>query len=133
MSERDASSPWDKRLRAVTRRSISQNQSLGARYFRLEPISTLYGRPGDEPLDDALDVLEELANSGRCVVVLPDESRLALYYVDAEVGRSRLVWYEPRRLLPPPVAARRWDARLQLAPEVEIEGRATRSARSRRY
>jgi hypothetical protein len=57
--------------------------------------------------DDAVDVLEELANHGRCLVALPDEQRLALYYVDAESGRSRLAWYEPSRRLIEPSPARR--------------------------
>jgi hypothetical protein len=108
--------PWDKRLRAPTLRSISQNQSLGARYFRFEALSSSYGRPANNPLTNAVDVLEELANHGRCIVVLPDESRLGLYAVEAETGQLRLIWYEPPRLLPPADDLHRWEVTLEVAP-----------------
>ncbi len=108
--------PWEKRLRAPTLRAISQNQSLGARYFRFEALSSSYGRPADNPITDAVGVLEELANHGRCIVVLPDESRLGLYAVEAEAGQLRLVWYEPSRLLPPADDLHRWEVTLEVGP-----------------
>jgi hypothetical protein len=105
---------WDKRLRAPTLRGITQNQSLGARYFRLDHLSSSYGFPGGDALGDAREVLEEIAHSGRCIVVLPDESRLGLYFVEPEAGQSRLVWYEPRRLLPPADNNHRWAVTLEV-------------------
>jgi hypothetical protein len=117
-----AVAPWDKRLRTPTLRAISQNQSLGARYFRFEPLSDSFGRPAGDPLINPVDVLEELANHGRCIVVLPDESRLGLYVVEPEAGESRLVWYEPCRLLPPPTEGRRWAVTVEAA--VEFEGKS---------
>ena len=108
------SAPWDKRLRVTTLRGIAQNQSLGARYFRLDHLSSSYGFPGDDALGDAREVLEEIANRGRCIVVLPDESRLGLYFVEPEAGQSRLVWYEPRRLLPPADGNHHWTVTLEV-------------------
>jgi hypothetical protein len=108
------SAPWDKRLRAPTLRGITQNQSLGARYFRVDHLSSSYGFPGDDALGDAREVLEEIANRGRCIVVLPDESRLGLYFVEPEAGQSRLVWYEPRRLLPPADNNHHWAVTLEV-------------------
>ncbi len=108
------SAPWDKRLRAPTLRRIAQNQSLGARYFRVDHHSSSYGFPGENALVDACEVLEEIANSGRCIVVLPDESRLGLYFVEPEAGQSRLVWYEPRRLLPPADNNHQWAVTLEV-------------------
>jgi hypothetical protein len=107
---------WEKRLRAPTLRAIAQNQSLGARYFRFEALSSSYGRPANNPITNAVGVLEELANHGRCIVVLPDESRLGLYAVEAEAGQLRLVWYEPSRLLPPADDLHRWEVTLEVAP-----------------
>jgi hypothetical protein len=108
--------PWEKRLRAPTLRAISQNQSLGAKYFRFEALSSSYGRLANDPITDAVGVLEELANHGRCIVVLPDESRLGLYAVEAEAGQLRLVWYEPSHLLPPADDLHRWEVTLEVAP-----------------
>ncbi len=108
------SAAWDKRLRAPTLRCITQNQSLGARYFRVAHLSSSYGLPGDNALGDACEVLEELANRGRCIVVLPDKSRLGLYFVEPEAGESRLVWYEPRRLLPPADTNNHWSVTLEV-------------------
>jgi hypothetical protein len=108
------SAAWNKRLRAPTLRGIAQNQSLGARYFRLDHLSNPYGFPGDDALGDACEVLEEIANRGRCIVVLPDESRLGLYFVEPEAGQSRLVWYEPCRLLPPADDDHHWAAALEV-------------------
>ena len=54
--------PWEKRLREPTLRAISQNQSLGARYFRLEALSSSYGRPANNPIHQPSPSLEELAN-----------------------------------------------------------------------
>ena len=108
--------PWEKRLREPTLHAISQNQSLGARYFRIEALSSSYGRPANNPITNPVAVLEELANHGRCIVVLPDESRLGLYAVEAEAGQLRLVWYEPSRLLPPADDLHRWKVTLEVAP-----------------
>ena len=108
------SAAWDKRLRAPTLRRIAQNQSLGARYFRADHLCSSYGFPGDNALGDAFEVLEEIANCGRCIVVLPDESRLGLYFVEPEAGQSRLVWYEPRRLLPPADNNHHWSVTLEV-------------------
>ncbi len=105
---------WDKRLRAPTLRGITQNQSLGARYFRLDHLSSSYGFPDDNALGDACEVLEEIANRGRCIVVLPDKSRLGLYFVEPEAGLSRLVWYEPCRLLPPADKDHQWSVTLEV-------------------
>ncbi len=110
--------PWEKRLREATLRAISQNQSLGARYFRFEALDSSYGRPANNPITSPVAVLEELANHGRCIVVLPDESRLGLYAVEAEAGQLRLVWYEPPRLLPPADDLHRWEVTLEVAPLV---------------
>ena len=63
--------PWEKRLRAPTLRAISQNQSLGAKYFRFEALSSSYGRLANDPITDAVGVLEELANDGRCTSSFP--------------------------------------------------------------
>ncbi len=108
--------PWEKRLRAPTLRAISQNQSLGAKYFRFEALSSSYGRLANDPITDAVGVLEELANHGRCIVVLPDESRLGLYAVEADAGQLRLIWYEPSRLLPPADDLHRWEVTLEVGP-----------------
>ncbi len=108
--------PWAKRLRTPTLHAISQNQSLGARYFSVEALSSSYGRPANNPIPSAVGVLEELANHGRCIVVLPDESRLGLYAVEAEAGQLRLVWYELSRLLPSADDLYRWEVTLEVAP-----------------
>jgi hypothetical protein len=108
--------PWEKRLRAPTLRAITQNQSLGARYFRFEALNSSYGLPADTPITNGVGVLEELANHGRCIVVLPDESRIGLYAVEAEAGQLRLVWYERSRLLPPADDRHRWEVTLEVAP-----------------
>jgi hypothetical protein len=91
---------WDKRLRSLTLRSISQNQSLGACYFPYEVLSAPMNRHLTAmQFTDPVAVLEELANRGRCVVALPDEAHLVLYFVQPDEGRSRVVWYErPQRL-----------------------------------
>jgi hypothetical protein len=108
--------PWDKRLRAPTLRAIAQNQPLGATYLRFEALSSSSGCPASNPLTNAVDVLEKLANHGRCIVVLPDGSRLGLYAVAAEAGQLRLVWYGPPRLLPPADDLHRWEVILEVAP-----------------
>jgi hypothetical protein len=95
------SAAWDKRLQAPTLRRITQNQSLGARYFRADHLSSSYGFPGDNALGDACEVLEEIANRGRCIV-------------EPEAGQSRLVWYEPRRLLPPADNNHHWSVTLEV-------------------
>jgi hypothetical protein len=106
---------WNKRLRSPTLRAIAQNQSLGARYFPYEVMAApTYVDVEALRIEDAVDVLEELANHGRCLVALPGEERLALYYVDAETGRSRLAWYEPSRRLIEPSPAQRWRVTLEV-------------------
>jgi hypothetical protein len=124
------SAAWNKRLRAPTLRGIAQNHSLGARYFRVDHLSSSYGFPGDNALVDACDVLEEIANRGRCIVVLPDESRLGLYFVEPEAGESQLVWYEPRRLLPPADNSHHWAVTLEVV-GTRAEDAFKRSHRSR--
>lgn len=97
--EQDVMSPWVKRLRTPTLRGIAQNQALGVRYFRLAQVAETSAAPQPEWLDDPVTVLEEIATCGRCVVALPDEAMLALYFVDANAGEPRLLWYEPQRRL----------------------------------
>ena len=97
--EQDVLSPWAKRLRTATLRGIAQNQALGARYFRLVQVDGSSAAPQPEGLDDPVTVLEEIASCGRCIVALPDEAMLALYFVDSTAGASRLLWYEPQRRL----------------------------------
>ena len=92
---------WDKRVRRLTLHGVEQNQKLGARYFRFEVLS-LDSR-GDLmglALESPLAVLEEVGTHGRCVIVLPDERRVALYAVHPEQGASEVVWYERTELLP---------------------------------
>ena len=50
-------------------------------------------------LNLSLRVLEEVGSHGRCVIVLPDERRVALYAVHPEEGASEVVWYERTELL----------------------------------
>jgi hypothetical protein len=110
-------SAWEKRLRTPTLRAIAQNQTLGAQYFRFEALSGPTGHGvAERPLPEALDVLEELANRARCVVALPEQARLALYFVESDSGRSRVVWYEPRRRL---VAAAAGPSRWQVSLDVD--------------
>jgi len=106
---------WNKRLRSPTLRAIAQNQSLGARYFPYEVMAApSYVDVEALRIHDAVDVLEELANHGRCLVALPEEQRVALYVVDADSGRSQLAWYEPSRRLIEPSPARRWQVTLEV-------------------
>src|ERR1700730_7872896 len=91
---------WDKRVRRLSLHGVEQNQKLGARYFRFEVLAA---EGGEDPvkllLGSAIAVLEEVSCHGRCVIVLPDERRVALYAVHPEQGASELVWYERIELL----------------------------------
>jgi hypothetical protein len=122
---------WDKRLRSPTLRSISQNQLLGAAYFPYEVLGrSISHQLSGMRFDDPMAVLEELANHGRCVVMLPDETHLVLYYVDPDHGRSRIVWYERPPRLTDPASSPRWVVALTLEAaaddEVATTGEQTR-------
>lgn len=106
-------SAWVKRLRRPTLRSIQQNQSLGARYLRFDGLGSVSSPLDRRGIGDALSVLEELANRGRCLVALPNETMLALYVLDADAGSLRLMWYEPERRLVAADPAQRWEVQLQ--------------------
>jgi hypothetical protein len=96
----DASmSAWDKRVRSLTLHGVDQNMKLGARYFRFEVLEA-DGDPNPLRLDSAVAVLEEVSCHGRCVIVLPDERRVALYAVHPEEGAAEVVWYDPTQLIP---------------------------------
>jgi len=41
-----------------------------------------------------------VSTHGRCVIVLPDERRVALYAVHPEEGAPEVVWYERTERLP---------------------------------
>jgi hypothetical protein len=86
-------SAWEKRVRTLSLHGVEQNMALGARYFRFEVLGTK-GDPSAMRLDSGVDVLEEVGTHGRCVIVLPDESRVALYAVHPEEGAPEVVWYE---------------------------------------
>jgi hypothetical protein len=117
---------WDKRLRSPSLRAIAQNQALGVFYYRLEALHMLIDMDVEaQPLYDAIDVLEELANRGRCIVALPDESRLALYFVESDIGTSRLVWYEPCRRLASPIGES-WRVSLDDDPSISVSASNTR-------
>lgn len=88
-------SAWEKRVRSLTLHGVEQNMALGARYFRFEVLSMEDSPdPSTFRLDDAVGVLEEVSAHGRCVIVLPDERRVALYAVHPEEGEPEVVWYE---------------------------------------
>jgi hypothetical protein len=89
---------WDKRVRSLTLHGVEQNMKLGARYFRFEVLEEA-GDPNPLRLHSAVRVLEEVGSHGRCVIVLPDERRVALYAVHPEEGASEVVWYERTELL----------------------------------
>jgi hypothetical protein len=94
-------SAWEKRVRTLTLHGVEQNLSLGARYFRFEVLALENSAdPSTMRLHDAVQVLEEVGTHGRCVIVLPDESRVALYAVHPEEGASEVVWYERTERLP---------------------------------
>ena len=84
---------WQKRVRSLTLHGVQQNMALGARYFRFEVLEAS-GDPNALRLRDAVQVLEEVSGHGRCVIVLPDERRVALYAVHPEEGAPEVVWYE---------------------------------------
>jgi hypothetical protein len=88
-------SAWEKRVRALTLHGVEQNMALGARYFRFEVLGLEASvDPASMRLHGAVDVLEEVGSHGRCVIVLPDESRVALYAVHPEEGAPEVVWYD---------------------------------------
>jgi hypothetical protein len=106
---------WDKRLRSLTLRSISQNQSLGACYFPYEVLAAPMNRQLTAmQFTDAVAVLEELANHGRCVIALPGDAHVMLYFVEPEQGRSRVVWYERPQRLSAGGRASRWMVSLNV-------------------
>ncbi len=94
-------SAWEKRVRSLSLHGVEQNMALGARYFRFEVLG-LEGAndPSSMRLHSAVDVLEEVGTHGRCVIVLPDESRVALYAVHPEEGTPEIVWYDRTERLP---------------------------------
>lgn len=88
-------SPWEKRVRSLTLHDVEQNMKLGARYLRFEVLGAEGAGDADRALlHTAVEVLEEVGNHGRCVIVLPDERRVALYAVHPEDGASEVVWYD---------------------------------------
>jgi hypothetical protein len=88
-------SAWEKRVRSLSLHGVEQNMALGARYFRFEVLALEgAGDPTAMRLEDAVQVLEEVGTHGRCVIVLPDERRVALYAVHPEEGAPEVVWYE---------------------------------------
>ena len=89
---------WHKRVRSLTLHGVEQNMALGARYFRFEVLEAA-GDPNMLRLDGAVEVLEEVSGHGRCVIVLPDERRVALYAVHPEEGAPEVVWYERTELI----------------------------------
>lgn len=92
---------WSKRARTLTLHGVEQNMALGARYFRFEVLETAED-PNALRLSSPVSVLEEVSTHGRCVIVLPDERRVALYAVHPEKGASEVVWYERTERIPGP-------------------------------
>ena len=90
---------WAKRVRTLTLSGVEKNMSLGARYFRFEVLDTV-DDPNRQRLHSGVDVLEEVSAHGRCVIVLPDERKVALYAVHPEEGAAEIVWYERTERLP---------------------------------
>jgi len=95
-------SAWEKRVRSLSLHGVEQNMALGARYFRFEVLAleSTHSDPAAMRLDSAIAVLEEVSTHGRCVIVLPDERRVALYAVHPEEGAPEVVWYERTERLP---------------------------------
>lgn len=95
-------SAWEKRVRSLSLHGVEQNMTLGARYFRFEVLAleAADSDPAAMRLDSAIAVLEEVGTHGRCVIVLPDERRVALYAVHPEEGVPEVVWYERTERLP---------------------------------
>src|SRR5947209_14759772 len=88
-------SAWEKRVRSLTLHGVEQNMALGARYFRFEVLAAGdVADPSSFRIQEAVHVLEEVGAHGRCVIVLPDERRVALYAVHPEAGEPEVVWYE---------------------------------------
>ena len=92
---------WDKRVRSLTLHGVEQNMKLGARYFRFEVLEAARD-PNRLRLRTPVRVLEEVGSHGRCVIVLPDERRVALYAVHPEEVASEVVRYEPTELISKP-------------------------------
>lgn len=97
---------WEKRVRTLTLHGVEQNMKLGARYFRFEVLAAQTDLDAYR-LPSAVAVLEEVSTHGRCLIVLPDERRLALYAVHPEEGAAEVVWYQRAEPLPEPASARR--------------------------
>lgn len=94
-------SAWEKRVRSLSLHGVEQNMALGARYFSFEVLGLESATdPSSMRLPNAVEVLEEVGCHGRCVIVLPDESRVALYAVHPEEGVPEVVWYERTERLP---------------------------------
>jgi hypothetical protein len=94
-------SAWEKRVRSLSLRGVEANMALGARYFRFEVLAQEGSAdPVAMRLHGAVQVLEEVSSHGRCVIVLPDERRVALYAVHPEEGAPEVVWYERTERLP---------------------------------
>lgn len=94
-------SAWEKRVQNLTLHGVEQNLKLGARYFRFEVIAAEgAGDPERLRLASAESVVEEVCAHGRCVIVLPDERRVALYAVHPEDGASEVVWYDRTERIP---------------------------------
>ncbi|HEV7678513.1 MAG TPA: hypothetical protein VGQ42_08095 [Candidatus Dormibacteraeota bacterium] len=95
-------SAWEKRVRSLSLDGVGKNMALGARYFRFEVLAMESGvDPSSMRLQEPVTVLEEVGTHGRCVIVLPDESRVALYAVHPEAGEPEVVWYQRTSLLAP--------------------------------
>lgn len=95
-------SAWEKRVRTLSLHGVEQNMALGARYFRFEVLAMEHSAdPSTMRLHEAVQVLEEVSTHGRCVIVLPDERRVALYAVHPEEGVPEVVWYERTEYLTP--------------------------------
>jgi hypothetical protein len=97
-------SAWEKRVRTLSLDGVGKNMALGARYFRFEVLGMERAvDPSSMRLDQPVRVLEEVSAHGRCVIVLPDERRVALYAVHPEEGAPEVVWYDrTERLTPSP-------------------------------
>jgi hypothetical protein len=88
-------SAWEKRVRTLSLDGVEKNMALGARYFRFEVLGMERAvDPSTMRLERPVHVLEEVSAHGRCVIVLPDERRVALYAVHPEEGVPEVVWYD---------------------------------------
>jgi hypothetical protein len=88
-------SAWEKRVRTLTLHGVEQNIALGARYYSFEVLgSEADDGPDATVIASPVAVLEEVGAHGRCLVVLPDERRVAVYAVHPEQGEPEVVWYQ---------------------------------------